>query len=154
MCNFLTQIIYALVIFLFSMHFFFQQKPVFQQKHHIIEFDFLPLLENSNCESDKTVRLINLIRQPDVTNLVPSSTSIIQTSASTSATLSVASHSSANLELPRLLIRELAKIRQNTAAYIAGFICRKILPSNCLDCRSALLGENITDIRAYIILKD
>jgi hypothetical protein len=60
----------------------------------------------------------------------------------------------ANLELPRPLIRELAKIRQNTAAYIGGFICRKILPPNCLDCRSALLGENITDIHAYIILKD
>jgi hypothetical protein len=52
------------------MHFFFNKNI-----KNNIEFDFLPLLENSNCESDKTVRLINLIRQPDVTNLVPSSTS-------------------------------------------------------------------------------
>ena len=53
----------------------------------------------------------------------------------------------------KLLWCELDQIRQNTA-YMACFICRKILPSHCDICRAALLSNNVTDIHAYITAKD
>ncbi|KAJ3650217.1 hypothetical protein Zmor_021918 [Zophobas morio] len=113
----------------------------------------IPNSDKTNCESANTILLTTNVSS---TTLISSASVNLNESPTTS---NFQTEQSFLQSLPTqkpstLVIKELAQIRINTAAYIAGFICRKLLSTKCVTCREALLSDKVTDIHAYIVLKD